>query len=444
MTDAAPEARDEFSEPSPSDRVYFSVVGRPKAGYEYDEFRERLSLENLESCLPTPEVRAALVIALQKLGFDVDEGDGAVITASGPASLFTDKFKVPLVRRQRTVALTSGSWTSVAVVPREGGERISTAPLLDALFIAVEEPPLPLAPRLPPPVGKGAVVLRVPGDIAQLTRASAAHRLALPSGELATGRGVGVAVLDFGFAQHPFYCDHGYRIHRWAAHGASNPEIDLGSRGHGTWVLAGLLACAPDAEVHAFKVAANLAGAVQMATRQPGVRVLSLSLSTEDHRRNTPLTRREFALRAAILKTVSRGITVIASAGSADEHAFPAMMPEVCAVGGIEIDDRDELHLLPGSSHFVNPIYPKRRVPDLCAVGADLALPVPNSGWDTFAGATSAAAPQVAAAAALLLQKKPSLTPMEVRRLLMAGASPVRDAGTGAGLVDALASWRLA
>jgi subtilisin family serine protease len=72
-------------------------------------------------------------------------------------------------------------------------------------------------------------------------------------------------------------------------------------------------------------------------------------------------------------------------------------------------------------------------------------------------GGTSCATPQVAGVAALLLQNNPTLTPFEVKALLMLGAQDVSagksysgayakrgwDAATGYGLVDAMTSWSL-
>jgi hypothetical protein len=72
-------------------------------------------------------------------------------------------------------------------------------------------------------------------------------------------------------------------------------------------------------------------------------------------------------------------------------------------------------------------------------------LPIPRDEetgqvWDPTDGGTSAAAPQVAGICALLLQKDASLRPHAVKALLCTNASAI-GAGTGAGIVDALAAW---
>jgi hypothetical protein len=142
---------DEFSEPSPSEWVYFSVVGNPRAGYTYEEFPEHLTPSSLHESLPTQDTRAEIVQTLTRLKFEVDDGHGATVTARGSVALFREVFDIELVHRRRTTRTPSGEWTSEAVVPKNAGTRISTLRLPGALFVAVAEPPTPLAPRLPPP-----------------------------------------------------------------------------------------------------------------------------------------------------------------------------------------------------------------------------------------------------------------------------------------------------
>jgi subtilisin family serine protease len=284
------------------------------------------------------------------------------------------------------------------------------------------------------------VDLRSPGDIAQLTRASAVHRLRLPSGEPATGLGIVVGMLDFGFAPHPFYDDHGYRITRLSAPCANDPEVD--PIGHGTGILATLLACAPDAHVLAIKMGPNNVAAIAMAAQHANTKVLSLSFSTDDHRSGRPLSDHEIAVWIEILNAVSRGIVVVSAGGNFGRESLPALLTDVIAVGGLEIDQVDRLTRWPESSYFVNPINPGRRVPDVCAMASTMTLPAPEQAWVIRVGATSAAAPQVAGVAALLLQRCPGLTPDAVRAAIVAGARAVDDTGTGAGLVSALGAWR--
>jgi subtilisin family serine protease len=80
-----------------------------------------------------------------------------------------------------------------------------------------------------------------------------------------------------------------------------------------------------------------------------------------------------------------------------------------------------------------------------------------DDGWGLFSG-TSAACPQVAGVVALLLEKKPGLSPADVKKKLMdtardittgtsgtgETAGPGNDDATGAGLVDAKWSYLVA
>ncbi len=196
-------------------------------------------------------------------------------------------------------------------------------------------------------------------------------------------------------------------------------------------------------------------------------------------------------LEAAVMEAVrDRGIVVCFSGGNG-HIAFPAMMPDVIAVGGVfareKVDDVTDDFILEASdyaSSFNSTIYPGRHVPDLCGLvglqprGIYIMLPVepgdqidqglagpqpngdetaPDDGWAVISG-TSAACPQVAGVCALLKQVQPGLSPDLVKAILRASARDVNDGqsangdpagqghdgATGAGLVDALAAYKLA
>jgi subtilisin family serine protease len=321
--------------------------------------------------------------------------------------------------------------------------------------------------------------LRVPGDVAVLTRASPTHRRALPGGGRATGAGVKVAMLDSGFYHHPYFDAHGYRLNPTLAPDA-DPPATQDDNGHGTGEVANVFACAPDARVWGVKMGGNTVLAFDRAMalspkvitcswgfHLPGVTTLPVPL---------------VPLRLRILSVVAAGVTVVFSAGNG-HVSFPGMMPEVISVGGVFVDAAGGLRASNYASSFSSLIFPGRRVPDLCGLvgmqprAAYIMLPIPagaeidvdlggtpfpskdetttNDGWAAFSG-TSAAAPQVAGVCALLKQKEPSLTPAQVKAALRAtardvtagtsamgeGAGPGIDPATGAGLVDALAAWQ--
>jgi subtilisin family serine protease len=194
-------------------------------------------------------------------------------------------------------------------------------------------------------------------------------------------------------------------------------------------------------------------------------------------------------LEAAVVEAVRlRGITVCFSAGNG-HIAFPAMMPEVIAAGGVFADETvsgDDFtpEAADYASSFDSLICPGRHVPDVCGLvgrqprGIYIVLPVepgdaidqglaggafpsgdqtrPDDRWAVISG-TSAASPQVAGVCALIKQVQPGLPPDLVKALLKASARDVTngksatgelategaDGATGSGLVDAYAAYRL-
>jgi serine protease AprX len=84
----------------------------------------------------------------------------------------------------------------------------------------------------------------------------------------------------------------------------------------------------------------------------------------------------------------------------------------------------------------------------------DLVNGATDHGWGIFSG-TSAACPQVAGVVALMLEKKPTLSPAQIKQILIESAIDVKtgqsamgdvaapgwDAATGGGLVNAKCAW---
>jgi subtilisin family serine protease len=316
--------------------------------------------------------------------------------------------------------------------------------------------------------------LDVPGDVSLGCNADRAHRGAV------TGSGVTVAMCDSGWYRHPFFTSRGYRSdNAILGPGASNPAND--ESGHGTGESANIFAVAPDVQLRPVKMSfVNTTAAFNAAV---GLNPDIITNSWGSDKRLGPLSAADQVLAAAIAGAVSAGIMVVFSAGNG-HWGFPGQHPDVISAGGVFVDGNGLMRASDYASGFMSNIYPNRRVPDLCGLvgmrprAIYIMLPLqagdeidvgnaggthPNGdettardGWAAFSG-TSAAAPQLAGAAALVKQACPSLTPAQVRQVLMdtardvtvgncnpnTGANPATvgpDLATGTGLVDAYAA----
>src|SRR5262249_25518551 len=119
----------------------------------------------------------------------------------------------------------------------------------------------------------------------------------------------------------------------------------------------------------------------------------------------------------------------------------PAMIPEVIAVGGVEITHTERIRVWPNSSSFTSKIFPGRSVPDVYGVASQISLPIPSesskgSGTWHAAWGTSFAAPQVAGICALLLQKNPTLNQGQIKNRLFETAREVTGGASGPSFVD--------
>jgi subtilisin family serine protease len=258
--------------------------------------------------------------------------------------------------------------------------------------------------------------------------------------------------------------------------------LDRDKIGHGTAEAANVFSNAPDVNFLGIKMGMNITLAFKIAvelnptiiTNSWGYDLAGISDLPNFLR---PL---EAAVKEAVLV---RGITVCFSAGNG-ETAFPAMMPEVIACGGVfvresvsgsQFGDFDS-EASNFASSFDSVIYPGRHVPDVCGlVGTgdlmdagfaggsypDGDETTATDGWAVISG-TSAAAPQVAGICALLKQAQPGLSPALIKSVLRASARQVsigrsnvtggitvpagsgQNGATGAGLADAQAAYRFA
>src|SRR5215471_12246901 len=317
----------------------------------------------------------------------------------------------------------------------------------------IQHPPTFFADERPlPPFWNDKFRLRVPGDVAQIMRASAVHARGI------TGKGVRVAMPDTGHQQHPYFIAQNYHFLAVAAPDAVDVLTD--PLGHGTGERANLYAVAPD--IHFTGVKMNnptLAVATAIELRP---HVMTNSWGYHADLPGTSMPNFLKPLYLTLLDAVARGIIVCFSAGNG-HYSFPANMPQVIAAGGVVVDQDLKYSATPYASGFQSTWFPGRNVPDVCGLcgvlpTADyIVLPVPilsglnkEKGWGAFSG-TSAASPMVAGVCALLKQADPTLTLPQIKSILMytardiiAGvcaqgfpATPGPDIATGYGLADA-------
>jgi serine protease AprX len=284
-------------------------------------------------------------------------------------------------------------------------------------------------------------------------------------GGSATGLGVGVAVIDTGIAGAlpDFRTSSADPSSRVIGSAVVNPLATTAADtyGHGTHV-AGIIAgngnrrpdtdplrgqyigIAPQANLVSVKVADDTGGATVLDViyglqfvvdhkADYNIRVANLSLESTDVQ-----SAATDPLDAAAEAAWFAGITVVAAAGNhgadADSvsHA-PGNDPYVITVGGVDdmgTPKRDDDAVASWSSRGVTQdgyakpdIYaPGAHIVSNLAPGSEFASLCPDcivSGEYIRAGGTSMAAPVVSGVAALILQRNPSLTPNQVKSLLV-------------------------
>ena len=284
----------------------------------------------------------------------------------------------------------------------------------------------------------------------------------------ATGKGVGVAVIDTGIAGdlRDFRVSQSDSRSRVIATAQVNPgSTKAGDQyGHGTHV-AGIIAgnsfnrssldllqgkyagIAPDANLIDVKVSDDDGNAtildvlygLQFAVDfkdQLGIRVINLSLES-----TVPQSYKVDPLDAAVEAAWFKGLVVVAAAGNrgvaSDAVSYaPGNDPYVISVGGTDdagtrnLSD-DELASWSARGVTQDGIAkpeinaPGSRIVSNLAPGSQFATMCPTcvlTGGMIRAGGTSMAAPMVAGAAALLLERFPNLTPNQVKGILVDSA----------------------
>ncbi|MFN3745274.1 MAG: S8 family serine peptidase [Hyphomicrobiaceae bacterium] len=255
--------------------------------------------------------------------------------------------------------------------------------------------------------------------------------------ELATGRGIKIAVIDSGIDQ-----DHrdlqGAVGEAFDATGTKDAKPDV----HGT-AIAGIIRArglvsgvAPDAtllaaraffavprrdlpESTSFIVLRALDWSVQR-----GAQVINLSFSGA----------RDPVIERALAAAARRNVILVAAAGNGGPKAapaYPAAYPEVIAVTAHDSADRLYAHANQGA--YIS----------LAAPGVDILVPALKNGH-MFMSGTSMAAAYVSGIIALMLERTPQLRPEDALRVLSETAADLgragRDEAFGAGRVHARAA----
>jgi serine protease AprX len=280
----------------------------------------------------------------------------------------------------------------------------------------------------------------------------------------ATGTGVDVAVIDTGMVPVAALAGQGKVMNGpdFSDQSRDRDLAHLDTYGHGTHV-AGIIAgddpasgfqgVAPGARLVNVKAAgadgSTSLGAIVasvgwvIAHRNDNglhVRVLNLSFGTPPSRYQSDL------LAYAVEQAWKAGIVVVVSAGNEGEKhrglTSPAYDPFILSIGA------DDLSGTPAVGDDVVPSWSSRglgRNPDLVAPGRsiaslrdpnsalDLAHPEARVGDDLLKGSgTSQAAAVVSGAVALLLERRPDLTPDQVKAIIKSSADPLSGPGADA------------
>ena len=265
------------------------------------------------------------------------------------------------------------------------------------------------------------------------------------------GRGMKIAILDTGIDPH-----HPDVAGRIAATATFVGSVYYDDNGHGTHVAStaagngaasgGLyVGVVPEADLYIAKVLAadgsgmmsDVMAGIEWAVNQ-GVHVAGLSLGS-----NGPCDGTD-ALSATCDAAVERGVVICVAAGNSgparSSVGSPGCARQVITVGAS--DDGDQV----ASFSSRGPTSDGRVKPDLCFPGVDIvaaraagtAMGQVVDEHYTGASGTSMATPHAVGAVALLLQANPSLTPREVKELLMRTARNIgyEANAQGAGRAD--------
>jgi serine protease AprX len=479
-------------QPELPDRVYAEAVVRSPTGSALLDTDAPITSATVDRFIASQADVDVAAKRLQAAGFDVVDRGPFSVTVAAPPAVYEQAFRTCLEAIERPVIKEQGRITTASFINAADSAPFGRIDVSDTRFdvllngVAINEPVYyyKASPPAPTPPSTETEYLSVPDGLAEGLNATAAHRQGI------TGKGVKVVMVDTGWYPHPYFAKHNYTVNVQLAPGSTDACSD--PIGHGTGVAANLLAIAPEADLTVLKADVAIAGTLKSVNSVSALRAAIrlkpdiISCSWASDQRSPQLSPSNRVLAATVAYAVRQGITVVFSAGNG-HLGFPSQHPDVLAVGGVyrhlQGSLKGTLEASNYASGFVSPVYPGRRVPDVCGLvgqlpyGCYIMLPVPPSsvidqdlgspirdgtpskdgtqgsdGWAAFSG-TSAAAPQVAGVCALIKQVKSNLSPAEIKQLLQqttidvshgfsnpsSGGSAARDGpdfATGYGLVD--------
>jgi len=390
------------------------------------------------------KVLALFILLL--LSFNVQAGKLSSVLEDRISDLDGEKVRVIVLTQegplsQSAVAQTSQVRRSYSLIPGYSAElsgkdiqQLSESPYVTKIFLdtprrLLDPEPVEITPKLQTSVDSiGAGYVRDTLNI--------------------TGRNVTVAVVDTGIdythpdlggcTQGEFLAGNCSRvIGGWDFYLNNADPMDQHS--HGTHVAGiigangGITGVAPDVSFYALAVCSkesnpicwdsDIIAAIDWAVAH-NADVISISLGAPYHPNDEV-----GPLEQAIDEAVRRGVVVSVSAGnlgsgtSTIEH--PAASGQAITVGNV--DDRGSSRTSDdgiSSSSSRGPAAFGRLDPDVSAPGTWILSTMPNNSSDYKSG-TSMSAPHVSGAAALLLESEPTLTPSQVRSILIHSAENI-------------------
>lgn len=260
-----------------------------------------------------------------------------------------------------------------------------------------------------------------------------------------TGKGITIAFIDTGIFSHADFLIGRKRI-RYFKDFVLNKTRNYDDNGHGTFVAGvcaggGVLSgglysgVAPQVDIISLKALNGLGEAsadkildamewVFDNHKKYNIKVVCMSFGSEPLGYNDPIMSGAEALWR-------EGVTVVAAAGNSGPEyqtiKSPGVSSQIITVGGFDdnrIDGRFQESFFEIADFSSRGPAFKRFKPDLVAPSVDITSCGISKFYTTLSG-TSVATPMIAGVACLLLQKRPDLTPLQIKQALISVCQPI-------------------